>query len=336
MTGGHGMVCGLAVVLLTTAPPMERQEVRRAKGSASFSHPRVGTVRLDFTTLAPAANADGITGTFQQSGGAPWRLHRILMDTERGLYYGYDIEISKGDAALQFVAAIRPLSPAVEQEFRQGRWSDFCRDCESPRPVASSSQQFPEPRAVTAGDTLAIDLLADERSGELITDHVTFARPRRAPMPRPLPAPLDLSADAVMIQMAEATLRVNGSPAGALDGAAEGDWAGGSAQGDVLWTEIPGRGRVFLSLVPRAGYQFKKIGVVAGDRISFTIEGDQYEWISTGAIVTAGPVPPFDNVQSWNLWVLHDAGYRAAGGRSHGALGAGFDERARNRLLSSR
>jgi len=47
--------------------------------------------------------------------------------------------------------------------------------------------------------------------------------------------------------------------------------------------------------------------------------------------IAGGPVPPFNNVQSWYVWVLHDADYRPFGGRS-GAVGAGFDERAMNRL----
>jgi hypothetical protein len=135
-----------------------------------------------------------------------------------------------------------------------------------------------------------------------------------------------LKPDAVWIQMADATLQVNGKPAWSDEG------AGGSVQGDVVWTEIPDRGRVFVSLVPRPGYEFKKVGAVAGDRITFAIDGDRYEWISTGPIVTAGPVPPFNSVQSWYVWILHDAGYRPVGGRSHGDVGAGFDKRAENRL----
>ena len=98
----------------------------------------------------------------------------------------------------------------------------------------------------------------------------------------------------------------------------------------MIWTGLPGHGRVFLSLAPRPGYDFKKIGAVAGDRISFAIEGDRYEWISQGAVATAGPVAPFNNVQSWYVWVLHDADYRPVTGPN--TVGAGFDERAENRL----
>jgi hypothetical protein len=320
----------LTLALLVTAPAMERHEARGARVVTAFSHTSLGTARLEFLTLAPGANTDGIKGTIQSDPGAPWVVHRILLDTERGLYYGYDIELSKGDGPGRFVVAIKPLAPAVEQDFRQRRWSDFCRDCQAPQPMPSSSQRFPEPQTVSVGDTLAIDLLADERSGELITDRVTFAVPRRAQVPAPIPPPRDLKAEVVNLQMAEPRLLVNGKPAWEDSVEGRADNGGGSVQGDVIWTGIPGRGRVFLSLAPRPGYDFKRTGMTAGDRITFTIEGDRYEWISQGPVATAGPIPPFNNVQSWYVWVLHDADYRPAAGPN--SAGAGFDQRAENRL----
>jgi hypothetical protein len=320
----------LTVALAAATPAIERQEARDARVATSFSHTSVGTVTLEFQTLAPSTNAGGIKGTIQSDPGAPWVVHRLLMDTNRGLFYGYDIEIAKGDGPERFVVAIKPLAPAVEQEFRQGRWSDFCRNCRPPQPMSSSSQRFPEPRTVSTGDTLSIDVLADERSGELMTDRVTFAAPRRAAAGTRVLSPRDLRAELVDLQMAEPRLLVNGKPG--WEDSVEGrpDNNGGSVQGDVVWTGLPGRGRVFLSLAPRPGYDFRKIGTVAGDRISFTIEGDRYEWISQGAVATAGPVPPFNSVQSWYVWVLHDPEYRPA--RSGNAVGAGFDARAENRL----
>jgi hypothetical protein len=329
MIGARVMFGLFAIVVATPAVAVERQEARDARVSTSFSHTSVGTVRLEFQTLAPNTNTHGIKGTIQSDPGAPWVVHRLLMDTDRGLFYGYDVEIAKGDGAERFVVAIKPLAPAVEQEFRQHLWSNFCRDCRPPQPMPSSTQRFPDPRTVSTGDTLSIDLLTDERSGELITDRVTFAAPRRAPAGTRVLPPRDLTAEAVDLQMAEPRLLVNGQPA--WEDSVEGrpDNKGG-VQGDVIWTGLPGRGRVFLSLAPHAGYDFKKIGVVAGDRISFTIEGDRYEWISQGAVATAGPVAPFNNVQSWHVWVLHDAEYRPI--RGPNSIGAGFDERAENWL----
>jgi hypothetical protein len=196
--------------------------------------------------------------------------------------------------------------------------------------MPSSAQRFPAQRTVSTGDTLSIDLLTDERSGELITDRITFAAPRRAPAGTRVLPPRDLTADVVELQMAGPRLLVNGKPGWEDSVEGQRDNNGGSVQGDVIWTSIPGRGRVFLSLAPRPGYDFKKIGTVSGDRISFTVEGDRYEWVSQGAVATAGPVLPFNNVQSWYVWVLHDPEYRPA--RSGNAVGAGFDERAENRL----
>jgi hypothetical protein len=138
--------------------------------------------------------------------------------------------------------------------------------------------------------------------------------------------PLDLKPEDVLLRMVEARLRVNGQPAGpASPGAGSRESAsagGGSVEGEVLWVEVPGHGRAFLSLSLRPGYDFKKSGVVSGDRVLFALDGDLCEWISKWPIATAG-LPSFQNVQSWYVWVLHDAEYVPAVGSSGGA-GAGL------------
>src|ERR1044071_7570161 len=103
-----GVYLTLAVGI--TAPAVERQEARNARTSTTFAHVALGVARLEFQTLAPGGNTDGIKGTVQNDPGARWVVHRILMDTDRGLYYGYDIELTKGDAPGQFLVAIKALA----------------------------------------------------------------------------------------------------------------------------------------------------------------------------------------------------------------------------------
>jgi hypothetical protein len=310
----------LALVVLV-GPVPERISAPRARAAVSFSSRQTGPVRLEFTTLVPRAKAD-IVATSHQEPGSPWRVHRILMDAARGLYYGYDIEVARSEGAETFQVDVKALSAQAARTFEQGEWQDFCRGCVAPRPVANAAQRFPGPQTVLAGQLLTIDLLADETTGELITEQIGLSvpRPGRRDSVR---APQDLKPENMLFQMAEPSLRVNGKPT-AEDGT-------GSVQADVVWTALPGRGRVFFSLVPRPGYDFTKTAVVAGDRISFTIDGDAYEWISTGPIVTPGPVAPFNNVQSWYVWMLRDPGYDLAG-KIDAVVGGGLDERAMNRL----
>jgi len=71
--------------------------------------------------------------------------------------------------------------------------------------------------------------------------------------------------------------------------------------GALLWLYIPGRGRFIFSLVPRDGYDFQKIAVLDENKITFTIDGEHYEWVSSTSILPSGG--------TWNLWVLRDTKY---------------------------
>lgn len=315
------VVAGLGLLLLT-APVSERVKAPRASGAVAFSSRDTGAVRLDFTTLVPRAKSD-IVALSHSEPGSPWRVHRILMDGARGLYHGYDIEVSRGASSGTFAVALKPLAAAVAKAFEQSEWQDYCRGCAAPRPVSARAQQFPGPQTVAVGQRLEIDLLADETTGERITEQIGISAPRRRPEGVRVREPEDLTLENLLFQMGDSKLLVNGK--------AVSEHGGGSVSSDIVWTAVPGRGRVFFSLVPRAGYDFTKTAVVAGDRLSFAIDGDAYEWVSAGAILTAGPVPPFNDVQRWNVWMLRDPGFAPAG-VADGLVGAGFDERAVNRL----
>src|SRR6185369_8949564 len=71
--------------------------------------------------------------------------------------------------------------------------------------------------------------------------------------------------------------------------------------GALLWLYIPERGRFIFSLVPREGYEFEKVAVLDENRIVFTLNNEQYEWLSAASILPNGG--------TWNLWVLHDTNY---------------------------
>jgi hypothetical protein len=317
-------VLGLALALPALA--VERVEVPGASADIAQGSPDTGQFRLKFRTFVPRAKAGSIVGTILVDEQASGLIHRILIDPKRGLYYGYDVRLSKAAAADQIVVAVQPLDSVVESRFREVLWNDYCKDCGTPRPVASVRQQYPQPQVVSLGDTLTLDLLADDRSGELISEHITsvaFRDPTRRMQVFPA---LDLKAEFVNLQMAKSQLFVNGRSA-----LKEEMNPSASVQGPVVWAEFPGRGRFFLSLARQAGYDFKKIGVVSENKVSFVIDGDRYEWVSSGPIATPGPVPPFGNAQSWNVWVLYDRDF-ASSGDCQCAMGAGLDTRARLRL----
>jgi hypothetical protein len=279
----------------------------------------LGLYQVDFKAVVPRSRVDGLFQDIQPDKAGGGLLHRILVDSKRGLYYGYDLQIAKGEASGRFVITVRPLSAKKDLELREDLWKNYCPGCAPPRALASTSQRFPGPQTVGWGDTVTLDLLADERSHEVISEQITLSLPDASPKPPRLSPPRDFKAEEVWLQMAEPRLLVNGREV----------WAeSGAVQGDVIWTELPDRGRALFSLTPRPGYEFKKVGVVSGKTVSFTIGDDRYEWVSKGAVATPEPAPPINRAQSWNLWVLHDAGFPASG-VEHGTSGGGLDARLR-------
>ncbi len=76
-----------------------------------------------------------------------------------------------------------------------------------------------------------------------------------------------------------------------------------SVTGALIWFYLPQRERFILSLTQREGYNFQKVGTVQGNKIRFSFDGNQYDWISSAPVVTSGD-------DTWNLWVLQDKDYQ--------------------------
>lgn len=110
--------------------------------------------------------------------------------------------------------------------------------------------------------------------------------------PRSLPR--DFTLDAVALRVNDFRLLVDG------DLVATGK-PGTNFAGALIWFYVEGYGRFIFSLVPREGYQFKKVGVITDNKIEFTVKGKRYEWVSGAPILPSGG--------TWNVWVLHDPKY---------------------------
>ncbi len=307
-----------AVAALMLAGPVPAAERREAKDASIIAVSQDYTIRA--RAFFPGAT-EGVAGLVFHE---PPSLHRLLVDTKRRLYYGYDITITKGASPNTFNISIQPLSATAERYFLDHRWSQLCRDCEPPRSMGAA-QRFPPPRMVRPGEVITLDLLQDDRNGDVVSDEVTIDRTVAEPSPSRtghVAPPMDLKGESVWLQMVSAKLLVNGEPA------VPDANSGGSVQGEIVFTDLPGHGRVYLSLGPQPGCRFKRIGVVAGKAITFTIDGNQYEWVSAGPIATADPVAPFTSSQSWNVWGIRDPDwqsfegrYEVGGGRPPGCQG---------------
>jgi hypothetical protein len=182
----------------------------------------------------------------------------------------------------------------ADEAFRRS----FLKDS-APVRAHESFATFPKstaPQTLDDGDAVSLELLVNRESGVKIIDvvKVTFDRSILRENYHDA-APKDFSLDAV------SSLAIKGyelSIDGVLIGKSKSKLG---CAGSLLWFYVPDRGRFIISLAPREGYSFEKIGLVDGNRIEFILNGELYEWTSGEAI--------FANGGAWNLWVLHDPNY---------------------------
>ena len=219
-------------------------------------------------------------------------IHRVLQDTGGRFVFGYDLWVAPNPASKQFQIVVKPLDPQFEIKLRAGNPSDG----EPPQSeIISTFPKSTEPQTLEDGDAFSLDLLVNQNTGVKIVDVVKVAFDRshlRDNNPKILPR--DFAVDAVELAVKDYRLLIDGKVVSV------GKSTTGFA-GALLWFYVPGRGRFILSLVPREGYEFQKVGIIEDNRIEFTVNDNHYEWLSSSPILQGGG--------TWNLWVLHDPNY---------------------------
>ncbi len=219
-------------------------------------------------------------------------IHRVLEDQGGRFVFGYDLWVTANPALKQFTIAVRPLDSEFERQLRAKDQSG-----ESPTPSAAVST-FPKstaPQTLDDGDAFSLDLLVNQGAGIKIVDivKVTFDRSNLKEISPRNPA-RDFTLDAVELVVKNYRLLVNGNVAGVSKST-------NGCAGTLLWFYVQDRGRFIVSLFPREGYEFQKVGIIEDNRIEFTVDDNRYEWLSSSPILPGGG--------TWNVWVLHDPKY---------------------------
>ncbi|MGH9901674.1 MAG: hypothetical protein ACRD68_07660, partial [Pyrinomonadaceae bacterium] len=214
----------------------------------------------------------------------------------------------------QFKVTVRPRGPEYVRQLRASV---------SPRAVGAvpdGTRGLPtlphtaDAQVIEDGDSFTLDLLVNPQLGVKIVDvvKVSFDAPRESFPGNNLAR--DFTLNNVEMAISDHRLLING-------GAVSGEKRTRGSTGALLWFYAPGRGRFIFSLMPREGYDFRKVGVIEDNRISFAWGGDRYEWLSGAPVVGKGG--------HWNLWVLHDPDYVHEGYHSpQAAPGARPEDRA--------
>lgn len=238
-----------------------------------------------------AANNDSLAALlYQQAFAAENRIiHRVLTDAQQNVVFGYDLWVSADPLTKKFSIAVLP----ADEAFRR----TFLKDSTPLLPTRSFAT-FPKsttPQTLDDGDAVSLELLVNQESGVKIVDvvKVTFDRATLHEV-NPQSLPRDFTLDAIELAVNNYQLSINGTVVNKSKSKI-------GCSGALLWFYVPGRGRFIFSLVPRDGYEFQKIGVLDGNKIEFTANGERYEWVSGASILPNGG--------TWNLWVLHDTGY---------------------------
>ncbi|HVF42209.1 MAG TPA: hypothetical protein VM936_04315 [Pyrinomonadaceae bacterium] len=225
---------------------------------------------------------------FVEAGEKPNLVRRVFVDSKDELFFGYELLVERAGAK-QFLVAVRPLSREYLKQltarpaFRKRRL----------HPSYNPSAFMTAPQAFGDGDTFALDVLRNPRTGAKIVDVIQVSLSDAASEESATDEPRDFALEDIQLQVKNYELLI--------DGESVYKSPGGSLSGPLVWLALRDRGRFVFSLVPRAGYDFRKTAKLEGNKISFEWDGERFEWVSSEAVVGLGG--------NWNLWVLHDADY---------------------------
>ena len=129
---------------------------------------------------------------------------------------------------------------------------------------ADSAVPYPVPQILRDGETIALTLAADARTGRRLVDYIrvgTGVTRSRASVPR------DVYAEDAELTIAQPRLRSNGVEQRAANPSAK-------VSAPVIWVDIPGQGRYDLSFRPRADQGFERAGEVSENSLVFSVGGN--------------------------------------------------------------
>ena len=213
-------------------------------------------------------------------------IHRVMVDSRNGSYFGYDIVIGEGDAANGHLATFLPPSH-VDRLLERIAGNTSLRL--TPLPT------YPTPQIVHDGDIIELDLMISPDGKQTLTDHIEILSHQRVPPAARTAADLlDFTVDdgPVTFDATQFTMWKQGQQLQELLGFT-------ARPGATFWIALPGQGRYIFSLTPHSG--FTKSGAIRDNVISFEIAGQEYEVRFMSPIAGAG--------KAWNLYMLHDLTY---------------------------
>jgi hypothetical protein len=240
------------------------------------------------TESAPPSAGEA-TSDLVESEDKPNLLHRVFVDSKNQLYFGYELLVERAAEPRYFWVTVRALSEDYLRELQER--PSFRGRRLHPGYTATA---FPaSPQFLRDGDTFALDVFQNPRTGTKIVDVIQVSLKDPNVRQAASDEPRDFSPDDVQLKVSDYKLKLNGETVYRSTG---------GCAGAIIWFSVGDRGRFVFSLVERPGFEFKKVGAVRNNVVSFEWGGNRYEWESSLPVTGTGG--------NWNLWVLHDPDYR--------------------------
>lgn len=288
-----GLICSLltAALLLIVTAGINAE----GNGAAKLIVSMKAGYYVSFSTPEPnSAKSSSWSDSFAEASLETNTIRRVFVDEDGSSYFGYVLVVEPIASSKQFRVSVRGLGPEDEQELRARKpfQSRRLHPNYNPAAIARSSA----PQIIEDGDTFALDVLVNPQTGDKITDIVTISASMQSLEQAPVSeAPRDFTLADVEMKMTNYRLLINGE-------LVAGGKQSGACAGPLIWFHMPGSGgRFIFSVMPHPGYDFKKIGVIENNKLKFTLNGEEYEWISNAPVVGQGGI--------WNLYVLYDPAY---------------------------
>jgi uncharacterized protein (TIGR03435 family) len=222
-------------------------------------------------------------------------LQRFVGDDQRHVYITYTTTMERLPEAGTYRVTITASAPAVPAWMRPAADSKLI-----------SPANYPVPQILRDGDTLAVELYTDDRTGRRLVDYIHIGQN----MPiflRTAPARDAYTGDAEF-SMVHPRLSVNGQGLESLSG---------TMKGRMLWVFIPGQGRFLLSLQPHPASGFEEAGEVNGKSLTFAARRNVFRIDGAERISSMGSAV-------YRIYALQDPAWQPAdpADRTHFMIGS--------------
>jgi len=257
----------------------------KAQNSLAFKFDNGIIVAFKTKTIPPASEKE-LAKLYKDSGSFMQKdissIQRTYTNDVEKIIFSYGIDIKPNDDGKTFTVSFKP------KEKHRIKYEGY----DNKDYLTKSLPDYPTNIVVNDGDTIVLDILENPKTGGKIQDLIKITRENR-PFDdyfSDLEESKDFTLEDVKLQLANYKLYFNGilieRPM---------SFSGVSRFFGMEFNQYDKA--LVLTAIPVPGYDFKKAGIIDGNKMSFTYNGDKFEIVSTVPILGFG--------KKWNLWMLN-------------------------------